>query len=290
MVARREVRMEPGRPTAPHVGDRYEIVSFRGAGRFGELWQGRRRDDGGLVLVKVLSHDRFPDEETVKRFGREVELLRRFTHPYLPRVVAEGRTDEGDPFLVLVHEEGRLLSDVLAEGPLPIDRIRRIGAQLARLVAAASVKGIVHRGITPSAILLSPEDGVKVLDFGFARMLAGAESEPVTEIGARVGEPAYMAPETIEDFRTDSGTDLYGLGVLLYEIVAGRPPFVGTALEVLDAHTRDRPASLTAHRSDVPPWLDALVLALLAKRPEERPEPTAVARALVSGHWPLEEH
>jgi serine/threonine-protein kinase len=278
--------MEPGRPTAPHVGDRYEIVSFRGAGRFGELWDGRNRDDGWPVMIKVLSHDRFPDEETVKRFGREVELLRRFTHPYLPRVVGEGRTGEGDPFLVLVHEEGQLLSDVLAAGPLSIDRVRRIGAQLARLVAAASVKGIVHRGITPSAILLSPDDAVKVLDFGFARMLASAESEPVTEVGARVGEPAYMAPETIEDFRTDAATDLYSLGVLLYEIVAGRPPFVGSALEVLDAHTRDEPASLSTHRSDVPAWLDAVVLALLAKRPEGRPEPTAVARALVAGQWP----
>ncbi len=278
--------MEPGRPTAPHVGDRYEIVSFRGSGRFGQLWQGRRREDGGLVLLKVLSHDRFPTEEMVKRFGREVELLRRFAHPYLPRVIAEGTTDEGDPFLVLVHEEGELLSDVLAAGPLPIERIRRIGAQLARVVSAAGVKGIVHRGITPSAILLSPDDSLKVLDFGLARMLAGAGSEPVTEIGVRVGDPAYMAPETIEDFRTDAATDLYGLGVLLYEIVTGRPPFVGPALQVLDAHTNEQPAPMSSLRSDVPPWLDALVQALLSKQPHDRPEPTAVARALVAGLWP----
>jgi len=278
--------VEPGRPTAPHVGDRYEIVSFRGSGRFGQLWQGRRREDGGLVLLKVLSHDRFPNEEMVKRFGREVDLLRRFPHPYLPRVLGEGQTEEGDPFLVLVHEEGELLSDVLAAGLLPIDRVRRIGAQLARVVAAAGVKGIVHRGITPSAILLSSDDAVKVLDFGLARMLAGAGSEAVTEIGVRVGDPAYMAPETIEDFRTDAGTDLYALGVLLYEIVTGRPPFVGPALQVLDAHTREAPPPMSDVRSDIPSWLDALVRSLLAKRPEDRPEPTAVARALVAGRWP----
>jgi serine/threonine-protein kinase len=274
-------------PVAPAVGGRFEVLSFVRASRLGELWRARRSADGGLVTLKVLSHDRFADPEALQRFQREVELLRTFAHPYLPRVLEHGRAEDGTPFLVLENQDGTLLSEVLASGPLPLDRVRVIGAQVARVIAAAGAKHIVHRGITPNAILLSAGDDVKVLDFGLARETDGDLA--VTEMGQRVGEPTYMAPEYIESFRSEPSGDLYGLGVLLYELVAGRPPFVGPALQVLDAHTGEAPIPLSARRHEVPPWLDDLVLALLAKRPDERPQATEVARALVSGRWPAPE-
>jgi serine/threonine-protein kinase len=280
--------MAAGPPVAPPVDSRFEVLSFLRSGRLGEWWRARRRLDGQLVTLKVLSHDRFSDPEAFLRFQREIDLVRHFEHPYLPRVLDHGRTDDGIPYLVLENQDGELLSDLLAAGPLSLDRVRVIGAQIARVIAAAAAKHIVHRGIAPNTILVSGDDHVKVIDFGLARVLE-SETTDVTQVGQRVGEPAYMAPEYIESFRAEPSGDVYGLGVLLYELVAGRPPFVGPALEVLDAHTGEVPIPLSARRPDVPPWLDDLVLSVLAKRPEDRPQPTEVARGLVSGRWPAPE-
>lgn len=272
----------------PVVGG-YEVETFLRPGRFGDLWRARR-PDGSLVELKLLRPELFKDGEAIRRFQREVRLLLEFEHPYLLRVLDHGTTSGGDPYLVLEHLDGQLLSEAIRAGVLPIERVRKIGAQVARVLAAAASRGIVHRGLCPEAILVCAATGdVRVLDFGLA--LAGQTDEEgeeprLTEVGQRVGDPTYMAPEYVESFRSDARTDLYTLGVLLHELLTGDPPFSGRAMDVLDAHVNQEPTAPSALRADVPPWLDELVLSLLRKDPATRPEATAVARALVAGTWP----
>lgn len=279
------------RPESP-IGGRYEVDTFLRPGRFGDLWRGRRTGDGALVELKLLKPELFKEGEAIRRFQREVRLLLQFEHPYLLRVLDSGTTREGDPFLVLEHKGGTLLSEVVAQGPLPFERVRRIGAQIARVLAAAAARGIVHRGVCPEAILvLDGGDDVKVLDFGLALPEGGDGPEEggeprLTEVGQRVGDPAYMAPEYVDAFTSDAATDIYALGVLLYELLTGDPPFTGRAMDVLEAHCSKAPEPPSVRQPTLPGWMDALVLALLAKDPTRRPDGTAVARGLVAGQWP----
>jgi eukaryotic-like serine/threonine-protein kinase len=281
------------RPESP-IGGRYEVDTFLRPGRFGDLWSARRTDDDLPVELKLLKPELFKDGEAIRRFQREVRLLLQFEHPYLLRVLDHGTTAKGDPYLVLEHKEGALLSDVVAKGALPFDRVRNIGAQVARVLAAAAAKGIVHRGLCPEAILvLAGGDEVKVLDFGLALPEGDEVSDPggeprLTEIGQRVGDPAYMAPEYIDSFTNDAHTDAYALGVLLYELLTGDPPFTGRAMDVLEAHCDTIPQAPSERepQGGIPAWMDTLVLGLLAKKPADRPDCTAVARGLVAGQWP----
>ncbi len=269
--------------------DKYDIDGFQRAGRFGDLWRARRREDGVEVSIKLLKPEMYKDGEAIRRFQREVQLLLRFEHPYLLRVLDHGRTSSGDPFLVLERKEGRLLSDVVASGPLAPDRVRHIGAQIARVLAAGMAKGVVHRGLSPAAILLVGDtDDVKVLDFGLALPVSDDDAPRLTSQGQRLGDPAYMAPEYIEEFVSDARTDLYALGILLYELLTGDPPFKGKPITVLDAHVSQTPLrpGKVLRDAGIPRWLDELVLALLAKAPGERPDATAVARGLVAQTWP----
>jgi eukaryotic-like serine/threonine-protein kinase len=134
---------------------------------------------------------------------------------------------------------------------------------------------------------LSADDEVSVLDFGLAIVFRADQDEPrLTAHGQRIGSPAYMAPEYVEAFQSDARTDLYALGVLLYELLTGDPPFVGPAMDVLDAHVHQTPDPPSRAVAGVPDWLDQLVCALLSKDPTHRPDGTAVARTLVAGVWP----
>lgn len=280
------------------IDDRYIIDGFLRPGRYGDEWRAHRKEDGALVDLKLLKPELFKNGEAIRRFQREVRLLLSFEHPYLLRVLDHGKTPNGDPFLVLEHQEGRLLSELVHRGALDVERVRRIGAQVARVLAAAATKGIVHRGLCPDAILLrSGTDDVWVLDFGLA-IAFGTEECPATELGMeldeprltehgqRIGDPIYMAPEYIRDFTNDARTDLYALGVLLYELLTGDPPFRGRPMDVLEAHVSQVPRPPSDHVPAVPAWLDAVVLGLLEKDPAARPDATGVARSLVSGIWP----
>jgi serine/threonine protein kinase len=277
-----------GSPAA-QSDDHYVVEGFCRSGRYGDLWRARRKDDGGLVMLKLLKPELFKDGEAIRRFQREVRLLLAFDHPYLLRVLDHGTTTKGDPFVVLEHQEGQLLGVLVARGALVVERVRRIGAQVARVLAAAGARGIVHRGLCPDAIQLLEDDEVRVLDFGLAIVFSSdrGDDEPrLTEHGQRLGDPAYMAPEYVQAFVSDAKTDLYALGVLLYEMLTGDPPFVGRPMDVLEAHVSKTPLPPSHHLPGIPPWLDELVLALLSKEPDDRPDATAVARALVAGQWP----
>jgi eukaryotic-like serine/threonine-protein kinase len=270
------------RPSEPMGG--IEVDGFLRPGRFGDLWVGRNAS-GERVALKLMKPELFKDGEAIRRFQREVRLLLSFEHPNLLRVLDSGTTAAGDPFLVLECVDGAPLSDVVARGPLSIERVGRIGVQIARVLAAAAARSIVHRGLTPDGILLQAGDEVKVLDFGLATVLAGADGDfagelRLTERGQRVGEPGYMAPEYIDRFRSDPRSDVYALGVLLYELATGDPPFGGRAQEVLDAHVSVAPGAPSGRVAGLPGWFDRLVLSMLAKEPAERPDAVGVVREL----------
>ncbi len=274
---------------------KYELTAFLEHGQYADFFRASRHTDGKVVAIKILRPELLGVPEATRRFEREVRTLARFKHPNLLRVYALGRTEEGVPFVVTEYLDGRLLSHEIAELSLTIEQISHIGVQIARLLAATHREGIIHRGLSPDSIyLVDQEDDpyrVKVLDFGLAHFTEGAGEEGITRVGQRLGRCEYMAPEYIAAYTLDGKTDLYVLGVMLFEMLTGQPPFVGRAVNVMDKHLNETPwAPSEMSEHDVPPWLDELILAMLAKSPSDRPDDARdVARAFKARVWPLPE-
>lgn len=275
------------------VGGKYEVLERLREGRFGDFWTARRLGDQQTVALKMLKSNLFWDDNAIGRFERETKLLTSFSHPNMLRVFETGRTDEGVPYICTEYLPGRLLSDDIVDLALPVTQVCHIGAQIARVLASAHKRGIIHRGLNPDAILLYTERDdhhrVKLLDFGLAHLTAPGNDEPqLTQIGQRLGNPEYMAPEYIETYTLDAKTDLYVLGVMVFEMLCGQPPFVGRPMNILSQHCDKEPwAPSDLAEQDVPEWLDQLVLALLAKQPKDRPKDARqVVRAFATQTWP----
>lgn len=259
---------------------KYELTAHLRPGRFGDFWRGVRLSDRGRVAIKILKPELFSDATAVARFERETHVLAAIEHPNMLRVLDHGTTSTGAPWIVTEPHDGRVLSDAIVELTLSIDDVCRIGAEIASVLGAAHERGIVHRGLDPEAIVLVDVDGVehvKLQDFGLAhviRTVARRLPEPaLTQIGERLGRHEYMAPEYLEELVLDARTDLYVLGVILFEMLAGQPPFVGTPLQVHAKHVGEEPwAPSELSEKPVPAWLDELILALLAKDPADRPQ------------------
>lgn len=272
---------------------RYRLTAHLQPGRFGDFWEGQRLSDHGRVAIKLLKPQLFEDPEAVARFERETRLLAALQHENLLQVLDHGRTHTGVPWLVTEYREGRLLSEVVSDLSLNEYQVRHVGAQIASVLSAVHQQGVIHRGIDPDAILLVNEGGdpyrVKMQDFGLAHLAAAGDQPMITQRGERLGAFEYMAPEYIEEERLDVRTDLYALGIMLFEMLAGQPPFVGRAGDVMRKHVYEEPWSPSdLSEQPVPRWLDELILALLAKDPIHRPASgEEVAKALRSGRWPL---
>jgi len=271
---------------------KYELTAFLEHGQYADFFRAVRKTDEREVAIKILRPELLGVPEAMKRFEREVRTLARFKHPNLLRVYALGRTEDGVPFVVTQYVQGRLLSHVIAELTMTIEDICHVGAQIAGLLAATHRHGVVHRGLSPDSIYIVEEEGdplrVKVLDFGLAHFTETAGEEGITRVGQRLGKCEYMAPEYIEAYTLDGKTDLYVLGVMLFEMLTGQPPFVGRAVNVMDKHLNETPwAPSEMSEHDVPPWLDELILAMLEKKPADRPsDARSVAVAFKSQQWP----
>lgn len=271
---------------------KYQLKAHLGPGRFGDFWRATRLKDNRDVAVKLLKPELFTDPQASVRFERETRLLLKFQHPNLLRVLEGGRTETGTPYVVTEYREGRLLSEDVADLALSVDKVCHVAMQMAAVLASAHSRGIVHRGLNPDAIFLCDEYGdpnrVKLLDFGLAHLTAASGEVALTRVGQRLGSPEYLAPEYIEDQHLDARSDVYVLGVIVFEMLTGQPPFVGRAQSVLQKHVEDDPWPPSEMcEQEVPPWLDALVLAMLAKRPEDRPQTgLVVARAFTYRKYP----
>lgn len=254
---------------------RYTLRARLGQGGMGAVYLADQHSMDRPVAVKVIAPALAGDARVAARFLREARLAGRITHPRVVAVYDFGRTAEGLLYLVMEWVAGQSLAELLRQGPLPQDRALELAGQIAEALQAAHTLGIVHRDLKPGNVMVLPDGGVKVVDFGLARSLAG-EDESVTRSGTMVGTPAYMPPEVALGQSTDARGDLYALGTVLYELLAGHPPFRGTALAVAMHHAYQPPPPLP---STVPPVVARLVEQLMEKTPAQRPESAAVVSA-----------
>ncbi|MER7852170.1 serine/threonine-protein kinase [Streptomyces bacillaris] len=270
------------------VGSKYLLEEPLGRGATGTVWRARQRETAGAeaavagqpgetVAIKVLKEELANDADVVMRFLRERSVLLRLTHPNIVRT--RDLVVEGD-LLALVMDliDGPDLHRYLrANGPLTPVAAALLTAQIADALAASHSDGVVHRDLKPANVLLDERDGgmtPMLTDFGIARL---ADSPGLTRTHEFVGTPAYVAPESAEGRPQTSAVDIYGAGILLYELVTGRPPFAGgTALEVLHRHLSEEPR----RPSTVPEPLWTVIERCLSKDPDRRPSAENLARAL----------
>lgn len=263
--------------------NRYEIRAPLGKGGMGTVYRGWQLSVDREVAIKVVSPKLASDRNAVKRFLREARLASRLSHPNVVNVYDFGQA-ENVLYLVMELLRGRTLATELAhDARFTPKRAVTIAAQLCDALEAAHAQGIVHRDLKPGNVVIldAPlgRDLIKVLDFGLAKSLVQDSGSAVTNSDALLGTPLYMAPEQILGQDTDQRVDLYALGCILYEMLAGRPPHVDVAVSaVLSRHLGDTPEALPAH---VPPKLRQLVEQLLAKRPEDRVQTASEARAIL---------
>lgn len=261
------------------LAERYELLEVLGRGGMGVVYRARDRVLDRVVAVKVLPLERAHDPTLVARFEREALAVARLSHRNIVAVFDSG-TDGETRFFVMEYIAGRSLAQLLREdGPPAVDQTRRIGAEVADALAVAHAAGIVHRDIKPANVMLDAHGRVKVLDFGIARL---ATDVSLTQTAMVLGSAAYLAPELIGGARADAASDIYALGCVLYELLAGLPPFTGElAAAILHQHNNSAPESLRALRPEVPPALDALIMRMLAKDAGARPrDAREVQRAL----------
>ncbi|MGI5228502.1 protein kinase domain-containing protein [Actinoallomurus sp. CA-142502] len=261
------------------VAGRYRLEAKLGAGGMGEVWRARDERLGRTVALKLIKGGDGPDSPAgLARFEREAKVTAMLSgHPHIVTLYDFGR----DPiFVVMEMLTGRTLADVLREGRPEIGRVLRWCRQVSEALAAAHSAGIVHRDIKPANLHAGPDDTVKVLDFGIAALTADAgDHTRMTTTGVVIGSCPYMAPEQIRAEPVDGRTDLYALGCVLYELVVGEPPFgTGPIYSVLEGHVNGEAIAPRLRRPDVPVGLDRLILALLAKRPADRPADAATVR------------
>jgi serine/threonine-protein kinase len=251
------------------VAGRWELMERIGDGGMGVVFRARDlRARAGMVAVKVLSEKLTRDPSWVKRFENEARAIEQLHNPSTVRFLEHGRTDEGRLYLVMELLSGRSLRDVLdREAPLPPERVLRVLMEVCPPLAEAHQKGIFHRDLKPDNLFIQPGDRVKVLDFSVAK-LRGPEAGIQTAAGIIFGTPQYMAPEQGRGLPVDARSDLYSLGMIAFEMLAGAVPFTHRdPMTVLAMQVRD---PLPALPSAVPDAVADLVRKLCAKDPGER--------------------
>ncbi len=266
-------RLEPGTTLGL-----YRIEALIGAGGMGEVYRARDTRLGRDVAVKVLPPEA-ADAERQQRFAREAQIIASLNHPNI--VTLHSVEQSGDHhFLTMELVEGKTLRDVIPSGGLPVDRLLDIAIPLADAVGAAHARGVVHRDLKPGNVMVTPDGRVKVLDFGLAKLkpaeaISGngtmVAAQEITDDKRVLGTAAYMSPEQAQGHEVDHRSDIFSLGVLLYELAVGQRPFAGgsTAL-LLSSLLRDTPPAVTELRPELPHELGRLIRRCLAKDPNRR--------------------
>lgn len=258
-------------PMPERIGG-YEVLSLIGSGAMGRVYLAHDAQLGRRVAVKVMNPAKARDVAARRRFIRESQAAAAVEHPHVMTIHQVGE-DRGLPFIVMQYLQGRTLAELHRAGErLSLGDVLRIGREIAEGLAAAHACGLVHRDIKPDNIFLSGRgQSVRIIDFGLARDV-GTESSQVTVDGAIVGTPAYMPPERIGTQDLDTRSDLFGLGVILYELLAGRLPFEGHSMvAMLAAISRGQPLPLAEAAPQVPAAVTSLVMRLIAHDKADRP-------------------
>jgi TolB-like protein/Flp pilus assembly protein TadD len=268
-------------PAGSRLGS-YEIVAPLGAGGMGEVYRAKDLRLGREVALKVLPADVAADPDRLARFEHEARTVAGLSHPNIV-MVHSIEDDGGIRFIAMELVEGKSLDKHVTAGGLPVARLLELGIALADALASAHEKGVIHRDLKPANVMLTPEGRVKVLDFGLAKLTSNAPGfageatqapthvTPLSIAGLVVGTVPYMAPEQVRGEAVDARTDLFALGIVLYELVAGRRPFGGaTSADISSAILRDGPKPLAYGRSDLPGELELVIGRCLEKSPRDR--------------------
>ncbi|HXY18490.1 MAG TPA: protein kinase [Gemmatimonadales bacterium] len=270
--------LQPGQQFA----GRYEIVRALGAGGMGAVYLAHDRELNEDVAIKMLHAELVGTDETAtERLKAETRLARRISHRNVVRTHDFGVCD-GACYVTMEFVEGMTVRQLLeTRGRLAVASVLALGLQLADALDVAHQQGVVHRDIKPQNLLLDPQGVLKVMDFGVARLVE--RTTVLTQAGMVVGTPAYMSPEQLLAEDVDGRSDLYSAGVVLYECLTGRLPFeANSPISLIAKLLHDDPEPPAALNGDIPPALSALVLRLLAKKPDERPRSAAELSGLLA--------
>lgn len=252
------------------LGDRYEIHQRLARGGMAQVYLARDRSLDRPVAIKELVPEFATDPSFVERFRREAQAAANLAHPNIVGVYDWG-TQDGTYFIVMEYIDGPSLSQVIRrDGPIHPRRAIELTSEVAGALGFAHSRGVVHRDVKPGNVLLTGSGQSKVTDFGIARALSSPD-EDLTQAGSVMGTATYFSPEQAQGQPVDPRSDLYSLGVVLYEMVTGRPPFTGdTPLAIAYKHVQDQPERPSSIVPDLSPGIDAIVLKLLSKRPDDR--------------------
>jgi non-specific serine/threonine protein kinase len=255
------------------VNSRYTILSR--VGTTGEVYLARDSALVRTVALKILPMDHSADPKTIRRFKEEAKAASAFNHPNVLSIHEVGDTYDGRPFMAMEHVEGPGLDALLKGKPLTVEQVVNIGSQIADALAEAHARGIIHSDLKPSNIMLTPRGQVKILDFGLAKRATKPRAQPDMQLETTADPPSgtvrFMSPEQALGQPLDHRTDIFSLGVLLYEMATGRAPFSGSnAAETTDQIIHTRPSAMSNKFNRVPAELERIVTRCLEKNREQR--------------------
>ncbi|MGL6074626.1 MAG: serine/threonine protein kinase [Fimbriiglobus sp.] len=261
---------------------RYEVQRLIGEGGMGRVYLARQTDLGRMVVVKVMHDHVAQDARFRERFQRETLLMARFQHPRAVTLYDASLNDPSGSCIVMEYVRGVNLEILLTKnGRMTAPRVARIIQQLCEALQAAHDEGIIHRDLKPANLMIvdpdTPKERIKVMDFGLAKLVDDTTSQKVTDtnVDFAVGTPGYIAPEQVRGETMDHRGDLYSVGVMMYELLSGRLPFVGAnSMDVLLAHATEPPPSFAeiGLTDWVPESVEEVVRKVLAKNPDDRPQ------------------
>jgi eukaryotic-like serine/threonine-protein kinase len=249
------------------IAGRYELEELVGSGGMSNVFRAHDRLLERTVALKILHEQYTRDEDYVERFRREARAVAQLTHPNIVTVIDRGEQD-GRQFIVFEYVDGQNLKELSARGPLDAREAIGLALQVAHALSFAHTRGLVHRDVKPQNVLLNDEGQAKVTDFGIARSL---DVHGVTQTGTVLGTSDYIAPEQARGQKVDPKTDIYSLGVVLYELLTGEVPFSGdNFVAVAMRHVSEPPPSVLEQRPDCPVRLDLAIQRAMAKDPADR--------------------
>jgi serine/threonine protein kinase len=249
------------------LNNRYKITTLLGEGAMGEVYLASDEQTGQQAAIKILARQLITHPEWIERFRREAETLRKLDHPNIVKFV-DTFEHEGQYVIVMEYLSGGSLHDLLKKGPLSIERANRIALELCDALIRSHHLNIIHRDLKPDNVLLTEDGTPKLADFGVARLSEGTR---MTRSGTQVGTPYYMSPEAWEGKALDAQTDIWSLGVMLFEMLTGQVPFGGdTGAAVMNKVLTTQPPDLKKLRSEVPPSLAKIVSRMLTREKKRR--------------------
>src|SRR5271168_5417614 len=249
--------------------NRYQVTHLIARGGMAMVYRAQDTLLNRAVALKILYPELSADPAFVERFRREAQAAANLSHPNIVPVFDWGQ-DSGTYFIVMEFIDGRPLSSILkTAGSLSAERTADVGAHVAAALGYAHKHGVIHRDVKPGNVLITDEGQVKVTDFGIARAINTEES--LTQTGAVMGTATYFSPEQAEGIGVDARSDIYSPGVVLFEMVCGRPPFLGESpVAVASKHVRDHPPAPRELNPSIPPTFEAIILKAMAKNPDHR--------------------